>query len=73
MNTGVEDKKTIILKNEKLTTDGKNKKKVSRRYSIRLFASAGVISRIRRPFLYFLAIALMALVPIAIGMPSGAR
>ena len=62
MNTGVGKKKDSFFIYEKLTTDGKKKKKAGRRYSIRLFASAGVISRIRRPFLYFLAIALMAFV-----------
>src|ERR1700741_546701 len=61
MNMGVAKRKQSFFIYEKLTTDGKSKKKASRRYSIRLFAAAGVISRIRRHFLYFIAIAIMAL------------
>lgn len=73
MNSSVEDKKTAVPNNIKVEVAVKSKKKSSRRYSIRRFASAGMISQVRRPFLYFLAIAIVALVPIAIGMFIGTR
>ncbi len=59
MNLSTEGKKIAIPKDDTIVRQVKNKKRTSRRYSIRLFAAAGVINKIRKPFLLFSALALL--------------
>jgi hypothetical protein len=59
MNLSTEEKKIAIARADTNVRQVKNKKGTSRRYSIRLFAAAGIINKIRKPFLLFSAMALL--------------
>lgn len=59
MNLSTEEKKIAIAKADTNVRQVKNKKGTSRRYSIRPFAGAGIIYKIRKPFILFFAMTLL--------------